>query len=121
MRRFAPARTLKIRPIRVHPHPGDTAMKSAFFPAHADVFRALSVPLCAAALLWCAAQNVGAAPRSEMVTPAHKPCVQRQGVARSAPIKAPAAAALAFPDRGHLPPSARVAVAAPQCVSRALS
>ena len=95
-------------------------MKSTFFPVRADVFCAMSVPLCAAALLLGAASAVRAAPRSEMVTPGHKPCAERQAAAKTPQAKAPVAST-AFPDRGHLPPSARVVAAGPQCATKAVS
>jgi hypothetical protein len=96
-------------------------MKAVLFTTRANVVRTMTLPLFAIALALCAASAVRAAPRSEMVAPGYKPCVQRQGAARAAPLKAPAAAAVTFPERGHLPPSIRVDAAAPQCPSKALS
>ena len=65
-------------------------MKSAVLIPRADVVLAMTLPLCAAALLLGAASVVRAAPRSDMVTPGFKPCVQRQAGARTAPVDAPA-------------------------------
>mgnify|MGYP001765172052 CR=1 FL=1 len=93
-------------------------MKTARFPVRAEVVRAMSLPLCAVALVLCAASAVRAAPRSEMVTPGYKPCALRPAATQAGQAKAPA---VAFPDRGHLPPSSRVAVAAPQCATKVLS
>jgi hypothetical protein len=114
---------LETRPFRAHASQGDTAMKTTLFTARTEVVRAMTLPLCAAALALCAVSAVRAAPRSEMVTPGFKRCAQLQDVARTTPVKAPtpASAIVAFPERGHLPPSIRVDAAAPQCPSKALS
>jgi len=93
-------------------------MTTALFPVRAEVVRATGLPLCAVALVLCAASTVRAAPRSEMVTPGYKPCALRPAMAQTGQAKPPA---VAFPDRGHLPPSARVALAAPQCATKVLS
>lgn len=99
-------------------------MKTALFPVRAEMVRAMSLPLCAIALALCAASAVRAAPRSEMVTPGYQPCAQRPVAAQAGQAgqagqaKAPV---VVFPDRGHLPRSARVAVAAPQCATKVLS
>ena len=97
-------------------------MKTAFFPFLSEVVRALTLLLCAVALCLLVASVVQAAPRSEMVTPGHKSCAQSQAAARTTPVKPSApVVASASPDRGHLPPTTRVAAAAPQCAAKALS